>query len=39
MGFITSDEMARLAAPIKDGPYGRYLLELVSEEGPHAGDS
>jgi glucose-1-phosphate thymidylyltransferase len=39
MGFITSDEMARLAAPIKDGPYGRYLLELLSEEGPHAGDS
>ena len=39
MGFITSDEMARLAAPLKDGPYGRYLLELLSEEGSHAGDS
>ena len=39
MGFITGDEMARLAVPIKDGPYGRYLLELLSEEDPHAGDS
>jgi glucose-1-phosphate thymidylyltransferase len=39
MGFITSDDLARLAAPIRDGPYGRYLLELLSEESPHAGDS
>jgi glucose-1-phosphate thymidylyltransferase len=39
MGFITSGDLARLAAPIKEGPYGRYLLELLSEEGPHAGDS
>jgi len=39
MGLITNDDLARLATPIKDGPYGRYLLELVSEEGPHAGDS
>ena len=39
MGFITGDELARLAAPLKDGPYGRYLTELLSEEGPHAGDS
>jgi glucose-1-phosphate thymidylyltransferase len=39
MGFITSGDLARLAAPIQEGPYGRYLLELLSEEGPHAGDS
>ena len=39
MGFITGDDLARLAAPIRDGPYGRYLLELLSEEGPRAGDS
>jgi glucose-1-phosphate thymidylyltransferase len=38
MGFISSEDMARIAAPIKDGPYGRYLLELLSEEGPRAGD-
>ena len=39
MGFITGDDLARLAAPIRDGPYGRYLLDLLSEEGPRAGDS
>ena len=39
MGFITSDGLARLAAPLRDGPYGRYLVELLSEEERHAGDS
>ncbi len=38
MGFITKEDLARLAAPLKEGPYGRYLMELLSEEGPHAGD-
>jgi len=38
MGFITREDLARLAAPLKEGPYGRYLMELLSEEGPHAGD-
>ncbi len=37
MGFITGDDLARLATPLREGPYGRYLLELLSEEGPHAG--
>jgi glucose-1-phosphate thymidylyltransferase len=38
MGFITDDDLAQLAAPLKEGPYGRYLMELLAEEGPHAGD-
>jgi len=39
MRYITGAELAGLAAPIRDGPYGRYLLELLAEEGRHAGDS
>lgn len=39
MGFIRGEDVARLAAPVKDGPYGRYLMELVSEEDPDAGHS
>ena len=39
MGFIRPEDLARLAAPVKDGPYGRYLLELLAEGGPHAGHS
>ena len=36
MEFIDSEALARLAWPLKDIPYGRYLLDLLME-GPDAG--
>ena len=32
MDFIDSEALARLAWPLKDIPYGRYLLDLLMEE-------
>ena len=32
MGYITSDELVRLAAPLRKSGYGEYLLRIV--EGP-----
>jgi glucose-1-phosphate thymidylyltransferase len=31
MGYIDSEQLARLAAPMKDGDYGRYLLAVLAE--------
>lgn len=33
MGFIGPEDLARLAEPLRQAPYGRYLLELLREEG------
>ena len=35
MGYIDAEQVTRLAQPLKKSSYGRYLLELVEEEGPH----
>jgi glucose-1-phosphate thymidylyltransferase len=32
MGFITSDELAALAAPMKSNDYGQYLMQLSRSE-------
>ena len=34
MGFITSDEVMKLAAAMKFNEYGQYLEQMVSEDGP-----
>jgi glucose-1-phosphate thymidylyltransferase len=31
MGFISSEQVSRLAEPMKKNGYGRYLLELIAE--------
>jgi glucose-1-phosphate thymidylyltransferase len=31
MGYIGAEQLARLAAPMKDGDYGRYLLAVLAE--------
>ncbi|MEX0716083.1 MAG: glucose-1-phosphate thymidylyltransferase RfbA [Planctomycetaceae bacterium] len=31
MGFIDADQLRRLAEPLENGAYGRYLLELLAE--------
>jgi glucose-1-phosphate thymidylyltransferase len=33
MGFIGADDLARLAEPLRNAPWGRYLLDLLREEG------
>jgi len=40
MGFIDAEQLTRLAKPLVNSGYGRYLLQLVEREGPrevHAG--
>lgn len=37
MGFITGEQLARLADPIRSTPYGCYLLHLLSEQDSSAG--
>jgi glucose-1-phosphate thymidylyltransferase len=32
MGYITSDDVLRIARPMKDNSYGQYLLRLVESE-------
>jgi dTDP-glucose pyrophosphorylase len=32
MGFITREELARLAAPLVKNAYGQYLANLVNSE-------
>ena len=32
MGYVSAEDLARLAAPMKQSSYGRYLLELAQEE-------
>jgi glucose-1-phosphate thymidylyltransferase len=33
MGYITADDVARIAAPMRRNSYGEYLLRMVSHEG------
>lgn len=35
-GFIDSDQLARIARPLEKSGYGRYLLDLLEREAPHA---
>src|SRR5215213_7665590 len=37
MGYIGLEDLSRLAQPMKKSSYGRYLLELVEDEGPYLG--
>lgn len=32
MQFIDADQLRKLAAPLRNNPYGRYLLELLEQE-------
>ena len=32
MGYITGDDVLRIARPMKDNSYGQYLLRLVESE-------
>ena len=32
MGYIKKDELVKLAQPLKNNPYGRYLLQLLEEK-------
>ena len=32
MGYITAEDVARLATPMKKTGYGQYLLDLVRQE-------
>jgi glucose-1-phosphate thymidylyltransferase len=34
MGWIDADALLRLAEPLRDSAYGRYLAEVAREEGP-----
>ncbi|MFI5181076.1 MAG: glucose-1-phosphate thymidylyltransferase RfbA [Thermoanaerobaculia bacterium] len=34
MGFITADDVRRLAEPMNKSDYGRYLLRMLEETGP-----
>jgi glucose-1-phosphate thymidylyltransferase len=34
MGFISADELARLAHPFRNNEYGRYLLRVAEERLP-----
>ena len=34
MGYITTEQLARLAAPMAKNSYGRYLQELIRQEQP-----
>ncbi len=34
MGFITDQDVRRLAEPMKKNDYGRYLLRMLEESGP-----
>jgi hypothetical protein len=36
LGFINAEQVARLADPMKNNGYGRYLLELVKKEATSA---
>ena len=33
MGYITADELARLAGPMKNNAYGRYLVRMLAHDG------
>jgi glucose-1-phosphate thymidylyltransferase len=33
MGFIDRDQLAKLAEPMRNNSYGRYLVELLAQEG------
>ena len=35
MGYIDAEQVIRLAEPLKTNSYGRYLVELVEDEGPY----
>jgi glucose-1-phosphate thymidylyltransferase len=35
MGYIDSEQVIRLAEPLRKSTYGQYLLDLVEEEEPH----
>jgi glucose-1-phosphate thymidylyltransferase len=35
MGYIDAEQVIRLAEPLKKNSYGRYLLEMIEDEGPH----
>ena len=32
MGYITAEDVLRIAKPMKDNSYGRYLLRLVEQD-------
>jgi glucose-1-phosphate thymidylyltransferase len=34
MGYIDADDLSRLAEPMKNSTYGRYLLEIARDEEP-----
>lgn len=34
-GWITAEDLKRIAQPMSNNPYGQYLLRLASEEGFH----
>jgi hypothetical protein len=34
MGYIDAEQVVRLAEPLKKNSYGRYLLEMIEDEGP-----
>ena len=34
MGYIDAEQVSRLAEPLKKNSYGRYLLEMIEDEGP-----
>jgi glucose-1-phosphate thymidylyltransferase len=35
MGYIDAEQVIRLAEPLENSGYGRYLLELVEDDEPH----
>jgi glucose-1-phosphate thymidylyltransferase len=35
MGYIGKDEVRRLAEPMRNNSYGRYLLRLIEANDPH----
>jgi len=35
MGYIDTEQVIRLAEPLKNNGYGQYLLELVADEEPY----
>jgi glucose-1-phosphate thymidylyltransferase len=35
MGYIDAEQVIRLAEPLKKNSYGRYLLEMIEDEGPN----
>ena len=33
MGFVSTEQLQKLAAPLKKSGYGQYLLDIIAREG------